>query len=110
MLEQKLIEFREKTKELIDILQREDFDNLNEIISQRQEIIDSIKAINYSMEEFIKLSIALNLSELDDQLNKLMNAKIEKTRTELKSIKNNRQVAQYYDLERTDSILINKKI
>jgi hypothetical protein len=106
-----LSEFRDITLSLCDSLEREEFDNLSELLDIRQNHIVRIGSLDYSTSHFQVIAEELNLSELENKFNSLMQNKYSSTKQMLNKISVNKSVnANYNKKLYVDSIFFSKKI
>lgn len=105
-----LIEYKEVSQEMIRDLNNENYDNLNEHLIKRQNIIDFISSNKYEHAIFIKINEEINLTTVEQNLNHLMVEKFNKTKIELKKIAIEKSVNNNYNnTGYVDSIYFNKK-
>ncbi|EKX81223.1 hypothetical protein CFSAN001628_001752 [Clostridium botulinum CFSAN001628] len=71
-LRNKLIKFREITLNIIDSLEKEDYDTPEKLLGQRDNIIKEINNLNYKKEEFKKIDEELELLLIEKKLQNLM--------------------------------------
>jgi len=106
-----LISYNNATKELIECLDNDDFDNLDALLDKRQEIIESIKELNYTNEEFASIAVELDLLEWEKRLNTIMEEKMNDARKELKKAVSGRSISNAYSKSfNVDPVFFNKKI
>lgn len=75
VLKTQLNEYKNCTVKIIEILEKEDFESIDNVIKDRDLIIKSIKEINYTKEEFTSIGIELQLMRLEKKLNEIINEK-----------------------------------
>lgn len=110
-LRENLIDFQRLTAALINALNKEDYNALDMIFNEREEIINSIKRLDYVSEDFKKISSELRLSELEDSLNKLLNEKRQSVREQMNRLKASKMANNNYQKSfKSDSMFFSKKI
>ncbi len=60
-LKEQLINYRELTLEIIQILEKEDYDAPKDLLNERQNIINNINKLSYTKEEFKNINYELDL-------------------------------------------------
>ncbi len=71
-LRSKLIKFREITLNIIDSLEKEDYDSPENLLEERENIIKEISDLNCKKEEFKKIDEELELLLIEKKLQNLM--------------------------------------
>ncbi|WP_052447320.1 hypothetical protein [Clostridium polynesiense] len=71
LLNQNLEEFKRITEKLIYKLDKDEIENIDMLIEQREKIIDEIGKLNYEKEEFVSCGKALGLNALEKKLNNI---------------------------------------
>lgn len=74
-LEIYLERFRECSLNIIDIVEREAYEELEGKIEERQEIIDSINGLSYSNEDSSQIFQDIELITLSEKINTIINSK-----------------------------------
>jgi len=97
MLKDKLMEFRNLTIKCINLCDNEDFNGLKDLIDKRQELIDSFSEFSYSSIEFKKNSQELNIVEYEKKLNKLMEEKKSKLKSQMNNVTNSKKAHNVYN-------------
>lgn len=106
-----LNEFSEITDKVIENLENEEYDQVNLSLENREKIINEIKNIDYTIEEFKSISLSLNLEEKEKKLNSALEEKINEKKEVLGRISKAKHVSkEYRKVYSVDSIFINKKI
>jgi hypothetical protein len=67
-LEENFIKCRDITLNIIEIVKKEEYEKLEEIVKQRQLILDDIKIIKASKEELKKMYLQYNIDKLEKEL------------------------------------------
>ncbi|MBE6058355.1 flagellar protein FliT, partial [Clostridium sp.] len=83
-LRNKLIKFREITLNIIDSLEKEDYDSPERLLEERENIIKEINNLDYQKEEFKKIDKELELLVIEKKLQNLMVEKKVKIKLKLK--------------------------
>ncbi len=83
-LRNKLIKFREITLNIIDSLEKEDYDTPEKLLGQRDNIIKEINNLNYKKEEFKKIDEELELLLIEKETTKPYGRKKSKDKTKTK--------------------------
>lgn len=115
-----LEEFKSKTIELNNILKKDSEDLLplvEDLLNERQSIIEKINEIKYSTEEFKKVFNELDLKAEEETLEKLLENKKTSIQNELGDVKkeiskmtNKRSVnRKYVNINPLDPVFLNKK-
>ena len=84
------------TLELIEKI-KQDNDEFEEFIDKRSEVLENIKNLNFSSEEFKKIVNSLDLLRLDEELVRLMKVEQVKIKSKMDVIKRGRQAAKNYN-------------
>lgn len=109
-LRELVLKFKNKTISIINCLENEDFEKLEEVLEERQGVIEKINHLSYSKEDFSALAKEFDLIELENRCNKLFENKKSQAREELKKIAVNKNMnKQYNQCNYVDSIYFNKK-
>lgn len=110
-LRESLIKFQSLTAALINTLKKEDYDSLDEIFNEREEIITAVKKLQYTSEDFRDISLELRLSELEEALNKLLAEKRQMVREQMNNLRNSKKANNNYQRNfQPDSLFFSKKI
>lgn len=106
-----LMEFRDKTIELIGILENEDYSKLEEVLNLREKIILEINLIHYNTEVFKMVCNNLKMIQLQQTLQLLMNKKKCKIQEELNRIADKTNANKNYNKAfSADSLYLSKKV
>lgn len=106
-----LKEYKNITLDIINSLEKEDYDALEQLISSRQNIINTIDKLSYSKEEFIRICKELDILMLQQKLIKLMNEKKATLRNNMNNLATSQNANKSYNKRYSvDSIFFNKKI
>jgi uncharacterized protein YdcH (DUF465 family) len=91
-----LEEYKKITLDLIEKI-KQDNDEFEELIDKRSEVLENIKNLNFSSEEFKKIVNDLDLLRLDEELVRLMKVEQVKIKSKMDVIKRGRQAAKNYN-------------
>lgn len=80
------IEFSDKTNEILEALNNEDYDKVNAALSQREQIIDSMKAQNIDREVFKEMDKLLKIQEKEAQIKALLSKKAYDVKDEIRKL------------------------
>lgn len=99
------------TIKLIELVENEQYDILDQLINDRQKLIENMKKINYTKEEFKHICGKFKMLIIEQKLNSLMNQQKAKLRSELNKISISKNANKTYKRGyAVDSIFFNKKI
>lgn len=103
--------FKSATLRLIKALQEENYEVLDELLSERQECIDKLNSINHTRSEISVAYTELELMELEEQLTELMKVKLHETEDNINELVKSKSARKSYNSKfNVDSIYVNKKI
>ncbi|MPN01320.1 hypothetical protein SDC9_148529 [bioreactor metagenome] len=106
-----LQQFREKTIEIINLLEHEEYDKLDEALNKREEIIKSITQIHSDSDVFKGLCVNLKIIPLEQKLNSILNSKKSEIQKELNKISNKTSANKNYNKSfSVDSLYLSKKV
>lgn len=95
-----LLEYKNINDKLIDILSQDledsNYDELEPLLSEKQQIINSINVLSYTTEEFSTISKELNIPSSEELLNKLFIGKKELLKEKLIAIKQSKAANNEY--------------
>jgi len=110
-LEAALNKYKLTTISLVDSLEKDDYDSLEELISERQRLISSMSTMSYSKEKFKKLCDEMEIVLLQHKLDNLMQDKRSYLRKEMDSLSASKNANRNYTRGfNVDSLFFNKKI
>jgi len=110
-LKDNLKQYKDITLELISNVEKDNFEILDMLLSNRQNVIDEIEKLNYTKEEFLNLCKELNILVLQQKLTKLMNMKKANLRNDIDALTNSQNANKSYNKKfAVDSVFFNKKI
>ncbi|NFN86308.1 flagellar protein FliT [Clostridium sporogenes] len=109
-LRSKLIKFREIALNIIDSLEKEDYDSPENLLKERENIIKEINGLNYKREEFKKIGEELELLSIEKKLQSIMIEKRAKIKLKLKKASDNKEANKNYSIKQfnTQNILNTK--
>ncbi|GAA0746527.1 flagellar protein FliT [Clostridium oceanicum] len=99
-LKKHLKEFKEITLKLIEALNKEDYDSLDRLISDRQSVIENIDKIQYTKKDFKKLIEEFDILKCNKKFSYLMQSKKDEYKKEM----------QKYALKKNASRVYNKDV
>lgn len=106
-----LEKFRDITRDLINKIKEENYDVADNLMEQRQNIIDNIDKLNYSKEEFVNICNELKLLEYNEELEKVIKEKRVQIKQEMTKIVSNRSANSSYNKKfYNNSVIFSKKI
>ncbi|WP_291580712.1 hypothetical protein [Clostridium sp. UBA6640] len=95
-----LLEYENINDKLIKILSKDledsNYDNIQPLLSEKQQIINSINVLNYTTEEFSSISKELNIPPSEELLNKLFIEKKELLKEKLIALKQSKAANNEY--------------
>lgn len=110
-LREKLNEYKNITIKLIDEIEREEYDNLDKLLSKRQDLINDIEKLKYTKEDFLKLCKEFDILVLQQKLIKLTNEKKANLRHNIDNLSASQTANKSYGKRyAVDSVFFNKKI
>lgn len=110
-LRENLSKYKNITIKLIDNTEREEYDKLDELLSNRQDIIDDIEKLKYTKEEFLILCKEFDILLLQQKLIKLTNEKRVNLRHDIDNLSTSQTANKSYGKRyAVDSVFFNKKI
>ncbi|WP_409068665.1 flagellar protein FliT [Clostridium sp. FAM 1755] len=109
-LRNKLIKFREITLNIIDSLEKEDYDSPENLLEERENITKEISNLNYKKEEFKIIGEELELLLIEKKLQSIMIEKRSKIKLKLKKALDNKEANKNYSTKQfnTQNILNTK--
>lgn len=87
ILRDKLLEYKQVTDTLIEVIKNEDVENVDNLFSTRTELIREINKLSLDREAFKAIGEELGLSEQDKVLTNLVQDKKREIQVEVKNIK-----------------------
>lgn len=105
-----LKECRELTLQLIQCVEKEEYDSLEALLKDRQNLLDKMNLMQYSQEEFRSNCEEFQIVQLQNELAALMNEKKNRIRLEMDKLAANRIASKNYRKGfAVDSIFLNKR-
>jgi len=110
-LKELLIQYKNFTSQLIELLEKNDFDNLESVLDLRQNIIIEVNKIDFDASEFKKISDSISILPLQKKLTLLMNEKKSIVKKQINSLEGSKVANKNYSKGFSiDSLYFNKKI
>lgn len=110
-LKEELTKYKDLTLELINSVEKEDYDSLDSLLADRQNVIDTIDELTYSKEEFLYLCKNLDILVLNQKLIKISNQKKSEIRKHIDELRVSKNANKSYNKRfAVDSVFFNKKI
>lgn len=106
-----LVKYHELTSKLIELLEMDNFDNIQDVFALRQNIISEIDTISFDVKDFKQISESISLLPLQKKLTLLMNEKKSKVKSEINNLEGTKIANKNYNKGFSiDSLYFNKKI
>jgi len=106
-----LKQYKEITLKLINLLEIEDYDSLESVLDNRQNLIDEMSQMSYTKETMNKIYEELQIQQLQDKLNIVMNEKREEIKANIENLSASKTARKgYTNGFKVDSLFLNKKI
>jgi hypothetical protein len=103
--------FKDITVELTNKLKEEDYDAVDSLMEQRQNIIDNIDKLNYRKQDFTNICKELSLLEYNEELEKTIKEKRAVIKEELSKLVINKSANSSYNRKfYSNSVIFSKKI
>ncbi|ACA56133.1 flagellar protein FliT [Clostridium botulinum] len=110
-LKEQLINYRELTLEMIQILEKEDYDAPKELLNERQNIINNINRLSYTKEEFKNINDELDLMLVEKKLQVIMLKRRAELKQKLNNASDSKEAAKSYNMKQFSSqYILNKTI
>ncbi|WP_050606980.1 hypothetical protein [Clostridium niameyense] len=110
-LREYLIEYKKLTLSIIEAVEKEDYEAPEIFLNKKQEVIYSINSLEYTREEFIKLSKELELPQLEQKLNKVTVMKKQNLKQKINRALEGKEVSRNYNMiQIKDYNVLNRKI
>jgi hypothetical protein len=110
-LSNSLICLRNLTLEIIKTLEKEDYENLDVLIDNRQILINEIKTLKYEAIEFIELCDVYEIVNLEKEMYVIMNGKKADLKMKINNVSNGKNAVKNYSKRQyIDSIFLTRKI
>lgn len=92
-----LTQYRDCTLQIIDILEKDDFESLEELIQKRQQVVDEVTKTTCMKEEMKLIYEELRLQQLQEKLKELMFKKIALAKDQFKEIAKKKTANNVYN-------------
>ncbi len=110
-LETLLFQYKALTLNLIELLEKDDFESLERIFDLRQKVIFNIEKIDFDSKDFKNVCKEINLLPLQQRLTIMINKKKAVVKNEINNLEVTRVANKGYNREQSiDSLYISKKI
>lgn len=103
-------EYKDITLSIIKVVEKEDYEKLEEKFYTRQEILDNIEKLNYSVEDLKKLYCKYIIENLEISLKKEIEIRKEQILVKLKESQNRRKVLNGYNNLQTKAVYLSKEL
>lgn len=111
ILKEQLIRFKILTAHLIELLEKNDFDSIENIFQLRQNVIDIIETISFKQSDFKIICEEIGILPVQKKLILLMNEKKTNLKCAINNLKNSKMANINYNKGYSiDSLYFNKKI
>lgn len=105
-----LKDYKKYTIELIECVEKEDYDALEQPLNKRQQILDRLSNSNYTKEEFSQVSEELELSAYHKKLSNLMLEKRDKVKQNMNKLIQSKNANNVYNRIEYGAKVFSKKI
>lgn len=102
--------FKECTIEMIEDLERDDLDNFEVALNNRQQIIEKINDVNFSQSEFKEICEQLDIITLNNELNKRTKEEKDKLQQKMLRLKKSQSANTVYHSNINKSNIFSKKV
>lgn len=111
ILKEALKQYKKYTIELIENVKDDKYSEVEVLLGQREKIINSIKEMDYTKEEFKEIENEFQILQLEKELENIVGKKRDNAKEQLNKIKENRNANKNYTKRYSvDSLFFNKKI
>lgn len=110
IIEKILIQYRDCTINVIELLKKDDFDSAQNEVKDRRNILDKIVSMEDKKEEAKMLYEKLKVKESECEAAKLMKYKASKIKAKLKKISKNKAASSAYGNLGSSAKIFSKKI
>lgn len=101
----------EITKKIIKFLQEDNLEKSTDLVEEREKLIDDIKSLNYTSEEFIEAFHNKELIDLENKCVSLIKEKLQYAKEKLGELKTSKTVNNNYNKYGNKSFaFLNKKV
>ncbi|AVQ44417.1 TPA: flagellar protein FliT [Clostridium sporogenes] len=110
-LKEQLIKYRELTLDLIQILEKGDYDAPKKLLDERQAIINNINKFSYTKEEFRNINYELDLMLVEKKLQTIMLKRKAELKQKLNNASETKEATKSYNMKQFKSqYILNKTI
>lgn len=109
-IEEVLIQYRNCTCEIIELLKKDDFDSVQIKVKNRRNILDEITSMSDKKEEAKILYGKLKIKEIECEAVKLMKDKASRIKAKLNNISRNKTASSAYGNFGSSAKIFSKKI
>lgn len=105
-----LEEYKNCTLELINCLEKEDYDSLETFFYKRQKVLDELRNSNYTKNELLEMFEKLRLLPYEKKINNLITEKKDKVKENLNKLYQNKKAINMYNKRSNGAKVFVKKI
>lgn len=105
-----LNEFRISTIDMIDYIQEDQMDKFETELKKREELIEKMKALDFSKSEFKEICDNLNIVEINDTLNKMTKDERDRVKLKIMELKKSQSANNAYSAGALKSDIFSKKV
>lgn len=110
-LKEALTQYRNLTIRLINVAEKEEFDSIEELLNNRENVINILKELDYKTLEFSNLIKELDIMILEEKLKSIMIEKKDMVRKEMEKVSKSKNAnVQYNKKDYTRPSYFNEKI
>lgn len=95
-LEAYIKEYKNITEKIKDSLVNEKYEEINELLNERAEIIKNIDKLNYEKDEFVSAANAMKLFDLEKEINVMLKGKKDEFERKYTNIRKSKTAASMY--------------
>lgn len=111
MLRNYLEQYRECSLSIIEVLEKEDYEELNIKLDKRQEILDTINELRFKKQEIAEIVEELKIVEISEKIAKLIEYKKNQIKTVIEgSVAKKNASNQYNKNNNSDLRIFSKKV
>lgn len=105
-----LEEYKRCTLELINCIEREDYDLLESLLNKRQKILDEFNNSNYTKDKLSETLVEFKILDYEKKLNNLITEKKDKVKENLNRLSQNKKAINMYNKRSNGAKVFVKKI
>lgn len=109
-VEEILVDYKECTEHIIELLKKEKFDSLKDEMKKRQFILDELISDKYNKDELKKFYRKFNINDIESKAEKFMKDKALLIKKKLKNISVNKTASSAYGNIGSSAKIFSKKI